>query len=128
MSTIFFKSYWPIVGAEVTTIVHNFFSIGKLDRAMNLTFIALIPKRQATNNVGHFCPIALCNVVYNIITKLLSSWLKGLLGELIHPNKAAFIPIRSIFDNCINNHEVMFYLKLKKWKIGFIASGHGQSI
>lgn len=88
---------------------------------MNHTFIALIPKRQAANRVEQFRPIPLCNAVYKIITKLLDSILKGLLADLIHLNQAAFIPNRSILDNCIINHEVMFYLNSKRGKIGLMV-------
>lgn len=84
-------------------------------------FVSLVPKKQAANRVEQFCPIALCNVAYKIITKIMSSLLKDTLNQLIHPNQSAFIPNRSIIDNGIINHEVIFYLNSKKGKKGYMA-------
>lgn len=68
MSPIFYKTYWNIVGYDVIKAVQDFFTHGKLNKAINHTFVALIPKRPAANKVDRFCPMALCNVVYKIIT------------------------------------------------------------
>lgn len=65
--------------------------------------------------------IALCNVIYKLITKIISNHLQKILDLIIHPNQATFIPNRSIVDNGIINHEVMFYLKSKKGRKSFMA-------
>lgn len=121
MSPVFFKTYWSIIVVDVINAVQNFFSTGKLNKAVNHTFITLVPKRLAANKVELFRPIALCNVIYKLITKILSSGLKGLLVDIIHLNQATFIPNQSISDNCIINHEVMFYLNSKQGKTIFMA-------
>lgn len=91
MNPVFFKHYWCIVGKDVHQAVQNFFQSNQLSRAANHTFLALIPKKQATDKVDQFRPIALCNVICKVITKILSTRLKGLLDSLIHPNQAAFV-------------------------------------
>lgn len=121
MTPIFFKNFWSIVGNDLTLAIQDFFIHGRLTKAVNHTFIALIPKRLAANRLEHFRPISLCSVVYKIITKIISTRLKPVLGSIIHPNQTAFIPGRSIVDNCIINQEVMHYLQTKKGNWGFMA-------
>lgn len=41
-------------------------------KSMNSTFLALIPKKVGANSLDQFKPIALCNVIYKIITKLIA--------------------------------------------------------
>lgn len=116
MNLIFFKKYWNVVGKDVHSAIVDFFLHGRLGIAANHTFITLIPKKAAANRVDHFRPIALCNVAYKIITKLLSNRLKPLLDTMIDPNQTAFIPHRSIVENGIINHEVMHYLNHRNGK------------
>lgn len=71
--------------------------------------------------MDQFRPIALCNVILKIITKLLANRLRPLLDQIIHPSQAAFIPNRAIGDNIIINYEVMHYLNRKKGKQGYMA-------
>lgn len=121
MSPIFYKKFWSIIGFDVIGDVHKFFEGGLMCRAANHTFLALIPKRAAANRVEQFRPIALCNVIYNIITKIIAERIKGFLDKIIHPSQSAFVPKRSILDNIIINHKMMSYLNSKKGKNGFMA-------
>lgn len=121
MSPTFYTHFWGTIGEDVTKAVQNFFLDCRMHRAVNHTFLALIPKRAATNRVEQFRPISLCNVIYKVITKILTNRLKPLLDDLIHPSQAAFIPHRSILDNVIINHKIMCYLKSRKGKTGYMA-------
>jgi hypothetical protein len=46
MSSFFFQKYWHIVGFSVSTAVLSVLNSGKLLRKINLTHIALIPKKK----------------------------------------------------------------------------------
>lgn len=116
-NSTFFKQYWGIVGAEIQQV----FRTGKLKPAFNHTFIALIPKTASANRMDQYRPIALCNVVFKLITKIISSRLRPILDHNIHPCQAAFIPNRSIGDNVLINHEVMYFLNKKKGRLGYMA-------
>ncbi|KAG8363667.1 hypothetical protein BUALT_Bualt19G0046300 [Buddleja alternifolia] len=61
MSPLFYKTYWDIVGIDVVKAVTHFFETGHLLKAMNHTFITLIPKSDKANKVEQFRPISLCN-------------------------------------------------------------------
>lgn len=80
------------------------------------------PKRKGANRVEQFRSIALCNVIYNVIIKILAAHLKAHLDLImIYPTQSVFILNRSILDNIIINHEIMVYLNVKKGRKGFMT-------
>lgn len=121
MSVIFYKHYWGIVKETTIKEVHVFFKTSYLRKSSNHTFITLIPKSENAHRVDQYRPIALCNVIFKIITKILASRLRNVLDLIIHPSQAAYIPNRSIGDNIIVNYEIMHYMNRKKGKTGFMT-------
>lgn len=121
MTVTFFKQYWGIVGSVVITSIQFVFQTCLMPASFNHTFLTLIPKAAHVSRVDHFRPIALCNVVYKAITKILAGRIRGLLMDLIHPSQAAFVPHRCIGDNVILNHEIMQYFHSKQGKRGYMA-------
>jgi hypothetical protein len=54
---------------------------GAMNRSLNLTFLVLIPKVNKPISFGDFRPIALCNLIYKIIAKLIATRIKPLLSQ-----------------------------------------------
>ena len=57
-----------------------------------------------------FRPIALCNVVYKIISKIIANRLKPLLPTLVLEEKMRYVEARQILNNIIQAHEVVHSL------------------
>ena len=110
-SASFFHSNWDTIGSSVIREIQDFFSFGILSPTLNETHVRLIPKIHSAKRVDEYRPIALCNVYYKIISKLLSLRLKPVLSSIISENQSAFIPGRAITDNVLITHEVLQYLK-----------------
>lgn len=106
-SAKFFKSAWTVIGEDFCKAVQEFFRSGKLLKEVNATLIALIPKVDSPERVGEFRPIALCNVVYKCISKILANRIKGSLDSIIDDNQNAFIPGRRISDNILLTQELL---------------------
>ena len=122
MSPIFYKTYWHIVGKDVTTMVLNALNSGVVHKSLNPTFISLIPKIKNLKRVSDFRPISLCNVVYKLITKVLVNRLKFFLSNLVFESQSAFLSGRLISDNVLVAFETLHYLKRKtQGKLGFMA-------
>ncbi|XP_060959169.1 uncharacterized protein LOC133030444 [Cannabis sativa] len=68
MSVLFFKHYWNSVGKDFCDAVTDFFLTGNFHRGFNTTNVTLIPKVPNPKKVSKFRPIALCNVIYKVIS------------------------------------------------------------
>ena len=94
--------------------VQEFFTSGCMPRTINETHVRLIPKGTGAKTTADYRPIALCNVYYKTISKLLSRRLQPLLQSLVSETQSAFIPKRGISYNILITHEVLHYLKTSK--------------
>ncbi|XP_060960654.1 uncharacterized protein LOC133031222 [Cannabis sativa] len=118
----FFQKHWDIIGADIVGLVTNFFNTGELPRDLNTTNLVLIPKKKNFLSMNNLRPIALCNVLYKIVSKVLANRMRGIIDKIISTTQSAFIPGRLISDNVMIAFEVMHYLKRKtKGKKGFMA-------
>ncbi|KAM6593181.1 hypothetical protein CsatA_000884 [Cannabis sativa] len=122
MTPAFYQKCWHIVGKDVIKQVRSFFLFGSLPEGLNHTNIVLIPKKKNPSHMSDLRPIALCNVLYKVCSKVLANRLKVALPLVISDNQSAFIPGRLITDNIMISFEVMHYLKRKRLgKEGYMA-------
>ena len=110
-SASFFQANWTAVSPAIVAEIKEFFASGKMPNSINKTHIRLIPKTQNAMKVSEYRPIALCNVYYKIISKILSLRLRPVLSDIISENQSAFLPGRAIADNVLITHEILHYLK-----------------
>jgi hypothetical protein len=74
---------WDVVGDEVTREVLQALNTGVIPNDWNKIAIVLIPKVESPELATHFRPISLCNVIYRMISKVMSRRLKALLPDII---------------------------------------------
>jgi hypothetical protein len=79
----FFKSCWEVVKHDDYGVVEESRRSAFVLKALNATMITLIPKENEARTPYCYRPIALCNVVYNITSKVIANRLKPLLPTLI---------------------------------------------
>ncbi|XP_020266575.1 uncharacterized protein LOC109842073 [Asparagus officinalis] len=106
-SMAFYKSAWHIIGDEVTKAITEFFNTGKLLGMINATSITLIPKIKCPKFSADFRPIACCNCLYKIISKILANMIKPVMGFLINEAQSAFVRGRQISTNILLAHEIV---------------------
>ncbi|XP_062101909.1 uncharacterized protein LOC133809260 [Humulus lupulus] len=109
----FYQKYWDIVEPDVLSVVQGFFERGVFDDHLMETNIVLIPKKSQPESMSDLRPIALCNIIYKIVSKVLANRLKIVLHHVISESQSAFIPGRLITDNILVSFEVMHYMKRK---------------
>eukprot|EP00253_Pinus_taeda_P025841 PITA_25841 len=87
---------------------------------MNATFIALIPKAEESNSHDKYRPIALCNIIYKIVSKVVALRLKPMLPLIISPEQPGYVEGRQITDEIILTREIIH--SLKQWISNLISS------
>ena len=69
----FFQKCWEVVKSEVISVMNDFHSSGVVNRGVNESYIALIPKKYGSCRISDFRPISLVTSLYKIISKVLVS-------------------------------------------------------
>ena len=70
-------------GEDVTEACLSYITNRAFPEKFNDTLIVLIPKHMQPEHLTDMRPIALCNVLYKIIAKMLANRMKLVLGEVI---------------------------------------------
>ncbi|XP_043697269.1 uncharacterized protein LOC122648066 [Telopea speciosissima] len=109
----FYKHSWEVIGEELTHAVQWFFVNSFMPRSINATFITLVLKLGDVSTFAGFRPIALRNLLYKIITKILSNRIQHVIGSVVSHNQSAFIKGRSIVDNILVCHDIVRGIKQK---------------
>lgn len=110
----FFKPCWRIVRQDIVGVVEDSRIFKKVLKVLNESFIALIPKQEKATSPHRFWPIALCNVIYKIISKVIANLLKPLLPTLVSDEQMGYVEGRQILDNIIQTHEMIHSLITNK--------------
>jgi hypothetical protein len=82
-TTDFFHHCWDLIKKDVWEVVEESRTSVVVLPALNATFLTLIPKEERVTNPKEFRPIALCNIIYKIITKVVANRLKPILTHVI---------------------------------------------
>ncbi|GKV52760.1 hypothetical protein SLEP1_g59327 [Rubroshorea leprosula] len=100
----FYRAAWSIIKNDVTAAV---FDSGKILKQINATNITIVPKVSCPNVVNDYRPIACCNVIYKVISKLLTQRINEVLSMLVSNNQTAFVKGRSITTNLLICQDLM---------------------
>ncbi|XP_019156592.1 PREDICTED: uncharacterized protein LOC109153209 [Ipomoea nil] len=113
MSPAFFQHFWPVIGHDLTLFLIQCVEQKQFPPGFNDSHIVLIPKKPVPEKVSDLRPIALCNVVYKILAKMLANRMKVTLDHVVSQTQSAFVPDRLLTDNIILAGEVGHFLRRK---------------
>ncbi|KAL8124645.1 hypothetical protein AgCh_012338 [Apium graveolens] len=114
LNPAFYQSFWKIMGKEVFECCKKWLRGDPFPADLNSTNVVLIPKKDNAATMRDFRPIALCNVLYKIMAKVLANRLKEILPGIIAENQSAFVAGRNITDNFLVAFEVIHHMRNKK--------------
>ena len=86
------------MGMEMLAAIEETRVSGCIPEELNTTYLTLILKVDRPLSFGDYHPIALCNLLYKIITKIIAGRLKEGSGKFISAEQFGFLPRRQITD------------------------------
>jgi len=93
--------------------LYNFLNYGFLDASIYSIFITLIPKVKNPSKVIEYIPISLCDVLYKLITKILSNRLKKVMPHIISQNHSTSIIGRLVSYNIMVAYEALHFINAR---------------
>lgn len=118
-----FLTFFDIIGSIFCMMVEEYRRSGKVSVDINDTYIALIPKFSKPKKFLDFKPISLCNLVYKIISKIISNKIKRMIEEKLPLNQFGFLADRQIHDAISISQEAIHSIKSKKMKALVLKMG-----
>mgnify|MGYP004708601619 CR=1 FL=1 len=74
---------------------------------VNATAVTLVPKSSQPETFADFHPISVCNAIYRVIFKIISTRLQHVMPSLISSNQSVFIRDRLIHENSLLCYELV---------------------
>lgn len=109
-----FHHFWDLIQIEVWKLVEESRALRWMYPGLNATFLALIPKTEEANTPDKYRPIALRNIIYKFVSKVIATRLKPLLPLIISSEQSGYVEGCQITDGIILTHEIIHSLKHTK--------------
>lgn len=109
------QEHWEVFREPILGQVSAFFQTATMPSDVSRSNLVLIPKSEQAAKVGDYRPISVCNVIYKIISKLLTLRLKPYISGCISRAQSAFLPGREISENVILFREVLHSFALPSY-------------
>lgn len=103
----FYKTAWSILGKDFIVAIQSVFRYEFLPKGVNSIILALVPKKTDTVEMRDYMPIACCNVIYKVVSKIIANRFKRILPRLVTENQSAFIEGRLLRENVLLASELV---------------------
>ncbi|PKU76567.1 hypothetical protein MA16_Dca001171 [Dendrobium catenatum] len=105
----FYKSAWHIIGPTVCKAIRSFFHKCYMPNGVKATALVIVPKTKNATTVSEYRPIALCNTIYKIITKVIAERIKPVMKLIVMDTQAGFIKSRVSTDNILLANDILAF-------------------
>jgi hypothetical protein len=112
----FFIHFFDLVGEDLLQMVEDTRLKGKIHGGTKCHLSGFDSKRNKPALLQRFRPISLCNLIYKLISKVISNRIKPFLDRCISAEQLGFLKGRRIQDAIGAAHECIHSIKQKKSK------------
>lgn len=112
----FFKAFYDHLKNDLLLVGRESQKEGRIHGPLNATFLCLIPKKQCSSSFEDYRSIACCNVIYKLISKIISRRLRPMLSAFIGEEQCGFLQNRQIHDAVSIAQKVLHYVKKRNLK------------
>jgi hypothetical protein len=105
---LFLKKCWHLIKDYFYQLAYDFYNNKLILECINASYITLIPKKAAPEDVNEFRPISLTNACLKFLTKLLANRLQDHILRCVHKNQYGFLRPRAIQDCITWAYEYIF--------------------
>ncbi|CAN0917200.1 Transposon TX1 uncharacterized 149 kDa protein [Linum grandiflorum] len=109
----FYQKLWHVVDGQVALSCRAWLECGELPSFMQEIIIVLLPKGDRPQTMKDRRPISLCNVLYQLVVKVLTNRLRLVMPHLVAEEQLAFVQGRFIVDNILIAFETLHGMKLR---------------
>ncbi|CAI0629580.1 unnamed protein product, partial [Linum tenue] len=106
-SLAFFKKHWNLIKVDLLKGFEDFYHSGKIPKSLAHSFVCLIPKKDAVEDIKDFRPISLLGSVNKLISKTITERLRPTLMKAISGNQFGGIKGRQIHEASLIANELI---------------------
>ena len=115
------RKIFPIIGNHYVRMINDAKSSGLFHDGFLNALLTLLKKNNMDNgSMKNYRPLSLTNIDYKLLSKVLSSRLRKVLGSIIHLDQSCGIPGRTIQDNVHLIRSIISSHSMKRQPIGLI--------
>lgn len=101
---------------DFVKFIMEFHSKTRLSKSITYAFLTLIPKKKYLQGLDDYCPIFLVRCLHKVLSIILSSRMKRVLGSLISNNQSIFVSGRQLLDEMLVANEIVDFATSSKKK------------
>ncbi|KAJ1169236.1 hypothetical protein NDU88_001142 [Pleurodeles waltl] len=107
----FYTSLWDLLGPDLLELYEEMEQERVMPHTLREGMIALLYKHKGGKcDLKNWRPISLLNVDYKILAKTMVNRLKGVMGEMVHPDQTCGVPGRRVADSLALIRDTIQYI------------------
>ena len=113
----FYLTFWDILAHDLLAVFKDLEGLDRLPDSFRSGIVTLLYKKGDKTDLKNWRPITLLNVDCKLFSKLLTSRMSMVLGEVIHPDQTCALPGRRITDNLILIRDTICYARDRNMRL-----------
>lgn len=114
------RAIFPIIGEHYVSMINSARQSGFQPEFLRALLTLIKKKGASEGQMKDFRPLSLMNIDYKILSKVLSTRLRKVLGSIVHRDQSCGIPGRNIQDNVLVIRALIEHQRMIRDPVGII--------